>query len=84
MKSTNFKQANQTLARPANMTDEECGSLEVYTDGEQCVSCWRGSLIERIVFLLTGEIWLWVHSGETQPPVVVSVENPWGRDRGVD
>ena len=28
-----FQEANRNLTKPQNMTDEECGSLWVFTDG---------------------------------------------------
>lgn len=64
-----FKEANVTLLKPDSMTDEECSSLKVYTDGEVCISCWKLSLKERIKALLYGRVWLGVLSGHTQPPV---------------
>lgn len=36
-----FPEANKNLTKPDNMTDEECGSLWVYTDSNQCISCWQ-------------------------------------------
>ncbi|NDV63774.1 hypothetical protein D0T60_00675 [Bacteroides sp. 224] len=57
------------------MTDEECSPLHVWSDGTQCVSCWKPSFIERLKILFTGKIWLGVVSGITQPPVYVSGES---------
>ena len=74
MKPIRFEQANKNLLRPANMTDEECSSLWVYTDGKQCVSCWRMTWKQRIKALLYGKIWLAVMSGQTQPPVWIDCE----------
>lgn len=71
MKPINFPEANKNLLKPKGMTDEECGSLPVWTDGEQCVSCWQPTVKERISILLFGKIWLSVYSGETQPPVAL-------------
>ena len=52
------------------MTDEECSSLDVLVvDGKQCLSCWRMSLRERLSALLFGRVWIWVWSGNTQPPI---------------
>jgi hypothetical protein len=65
-----FKEHNATLTKPDGMTDEECGSLEVYRDGGKvCISCWRPTLRERLSMLVFGRVWLWVYSGVTQPPV---------------
>ena len=64
-----FPEANRNLTQPDNMTDEECGSLWVYTDGNQCVSCWQLTWRQRLRLLFSGKIWLGVLSGYTQPPV---------------
>lgn len=64
-----FKEANRKLLKPDNMTDEECNSLWVYTDGKQCISCWKLSWKQRIKALLFGRVWLSVLYGGTQPPV---------------
>lgn len=74
-----FPQANRTLTAPSSMTDEECGPLRVWTIGEECISLWRGGLLERLRFLVTGRMWLRVASGRTQPPVALQVECPWRR-----
>lgn len=64
-----FKEANKNLLKPEGMTDAECSSLWVYTDGKQCISCWKLSWKQRIKALLFGKVWLSVLSGGTQPPV---------------
>lgn len=71
MRPVGFPEANKTLVKPVNMTDEECGSLEVFGGEGQCVSCWQPSLRERLSVLFFGRVWLSVFSGETQPPVSV-------------
>lgn len=53
-----FEEANRCLTKPADMTDEECGSLWVYSDGHDCVSCWKLTFRERISVLLFGRVWL--------------------------
>lgn len=65
----NFAENNKTLTKPAGMTDEECGSLPVYNDGQQSISCWRMSWRERLSSLIRGRVWLQVYAGQTQPPV---------------
>ena len=72
MKPIDFFEANKTLTKPISMTDDECGPLQVWNDGEQCVSCWKPSLKERLSILLFGHVWLRILSGETQPPVSLS------------
>lgn len=64
-----FKQANKNLLKPDSMTEDECSSLWVYTDGNQCISCWKMNWKQRIKALFFGKIWLSVMSGRTQPPV---------------
>lgn len=55
------------------------GKLPIFTDGNQVVSCWGLSWRERLRAVLSGQIWLGVHSGYTQPPVWLSVENPFSQ-----
>lgn len=69
MKTMKFEQANRNLLKPPDMTDKECGSLPVFTDGNECISCWKMTWRERFSALFFGKIWLSVHSGQTQPPV---------------
>ena len=69
MNPTTFKEKNRTLTRPVDMTDEQCSSLDVYTDGETCVSSWRMTLRERLSALIFGRCWIGVRSGQTQPPI---------------
>lgn len=69
MNPIKFKEANKNLLKPNNMTDEECKSLWVYTDNQQCISCWKMTFKQRIKALLFGKVWLSVYSGQTQPPV---------------
>lgn len=72
MKPIDFKQSTKVLQRPSTMTDAECASLHVWSDGKQCVSCWKPSVMERLKILFYGKVWLGVNSGGTQPPVFVS------------
>ena len=69
MKPVKFKEAQIELQRPSNMTEEECGSLWIYRENGQCISCWRIPFWQRVKLLFHGNIWLSVFSGETQPPV---------------
>jgi len=71
MKPQNFEESNKVLLKPRDMTDEQCGFLPIYIDDDKtyCLSCWKPTLKERLSILLFGRIWLWVMSGETQPPV---------------
>ncbi len=76
MKPIDFPESNKNLLKPEGMTDEECGSLPVLTDGQVCVSCWELSEEEKKQLLETGKIWLMVYSGQTQPPVCLTTEKP--------
>ena len=69
MKPIEFKESNITLNKPSNMTDKECSSLPVYTDGEQCISCWKPTWKEWWAILIYKKVWLSVFSGTTQSPV---------------
>lgn len=72
MKPINFKQSTKVLQKPGTLSDSECGTLPVWCDGKQCVSCWKPSIKERINILFGGKVWLGVMSGKTQPPVFVA------------
>lgn len=73
MEPIDFSGSNKTLIKPMGLTDEECGSLPVFTDGTTCLSCWKLSFKERINALFFGKAWLWVWSGKTQPPVKIEI-----------
>lgn len=75
MKPIDFKQSTKVLQRSSDITDDECASLPVWSDGMQCVSCWKPSLSERILVAFGGKVWLGVASGSTQPPVFLSGKN---------
>lgn len=72
-----FPESNRSLGRPADMSAEECGTLEVYADGKQCISCWQLSAEEIETCIMNdGRIWLGVHGGQSQPPVFLTVNQP--------
>lgn len=75
MKPIKFKEATKNLGKPIDMADKECGSLWVFNDGKQCISCWKVPIWKRIKMLFHGKIWLSIVSGKTQPPVWVDVKN---------
>lgn len=72
-----FPEANRTLSKPAGMTDDQCSSLHVWTDGSHCWSKWRLTWRERLGVLCRGHVWLGVRSGATQPPVCVTAIFPF-------
>jgi len=69
-----FTEANQTLSKPREMTDDECGSLPVFTDGEYCISLWKMTVKERLSALFFGKVWVFILSGNTQPPISLTCE----------
>ena len=77
MKPIKFKEANKELQRPAGMTDSQCSSLFVVQTGDVCISCWKMSPRDRWLSLLFGKVWLTIRSGQTQPPVKLTIDKPF-------
>lgn len=77
MKGINFPEATKELGKPDNMTDEECYSLPVFSNGKYCVSCWELTEAEIENITKTKKVWLHVLSGHTQPPVMVDAYFPF-------
>lgn len=67
-----FPESNKVLLAPPGR-EKDIVPLPVWTDGEQCISCYRLSWKERFSALFFGRVWLSVLSGITQPPVWVLV-----------
>jgi hypothetical protein len=80
MKPIQFEHSNQVL-QPSGQeySDNVTGvdPLPVWTDGEQCVSCWKMSLRERFSALLFGRVWLSLLSGYTQPPAFIQASREY-------
>ncbi len=74
MKPEEFPQQNKDLTKPNGWTDEQCNPLPVFTDGKVCISLWRPTIRERFSILFFGHVWLFVHSGYTQPPVDIQAK----------
>ena len=74
MKAIKFPEANKTLL--ANNIPN-CVDLHVFNDGEKSISLWKASLKDRLKILFTGNIWLWVFSGHTAPPVCADADYPF-------
>lgn len=72
-----FPEHTDILKKPDSMTEEECADLPVYHNGEVIISCWCATFWERVRFLFTGVMWLWVYSPTTQPPVYLGVDRPF-------
>ncbi len=77
MNPIEFKGQSVVLNKPATMTDEECKSLPIARMDNTCISCWKMNWRERLKALLTGKVWLGILSGQTQPPVYVTVDQPF-------
>lgn len=71
MKPIKFEEQTKELQKPSSMTDDECGSLPVFCDGNECVSKWKMSFAERLHCLFRGFIWVRIFSGNTQPPILI-------------
>jgi hypothetical protein len=77
MMPVEFPESNKVLGKPMNMSDEECMSLPVYSDGKVCVSCWQLNKEDLDLIQQTGRIYLTILSGPSQPPVSLQVEPPF-------
>ena len=78
MKWIEFPEQTKLLGKPKNMTDEECGTLPVFCDGQQCISKWELNEDDKKHIVEKGYIWLSVLSGQTQPPVKIeAIETPF-------
>jgi len=77
MRAIEFPQVTKTLQKPKGMTDEQCMPLPVFNDGKQSVSCWALNKEELELIQKTGKIYLGIVFGPTQPPVWLSIEDPF-------
>ena len=77
MKPIKFKEANKELQKPVDMTIEQCSPLHIIQTGNICISCWRVSFKEKLILLFSGKLWLTVRSGQTQPPVKITIDKPF-------
>lgn len=75
MLPTDFKYRNLYLGKPKTMTDEECTSLPVWTDGEQFISFWRFSKEDLEEVNRTGGIYTRINSA-IHPPIELTTECP--------
>jgi len=83
MKPSIFVHSNKTL-QPSGATYSEnvtgVEPLQIWTDGEQCVSCWRMSWRERLSAVIFGRVWIASLSGQTQPPIYAEATKEYFRD----
>lgn len=81
MKPIDFPQSTKVLQKQSGMTERECLPLPIWSNGKQCVSCWKPSFVERLKILFTGKIWVGMMSGATQPPIYVVGNNVFVKNR---
>lgn len=74
MNPIHFPESNKNLLPPSSMTKDECGELPIFTDRKICISKWKMSWRERWYAFRHGHVWLYVYSGETQPPVAMTTQ----------
>jgi len=84
MRAVSFREANQQFLPPQGQ-ESEVDPLPAWYDPEAplIVSKWRGSLLDRLKFLVTGEMWLFVQSTHT-PPTALSADYPFEEDDSDD
>ncbi len=72
-----FDEMNLTLNAPEG-EEENVDAMPAYTDGTFCISCWQLTPDDLARLKENGgKVWLWVWSGETQPPVCVDTVSPF-------
>lgn len=76
MQPSTFPQQTQVLAKPPQLTDEECQPLPVHQEGSYIISCWRPSWRERFALFFGRPLWVWVRSNR-HPPIALETHNPW-------
>ena len=83
MEPSKFDESNKTLQPSgAKYSDNVTGvePLHVWTDGEQCVSCWRMSWLERMSAVIFGRVWIASLSGQVQPPIYAEAAKTYFRE----
>lgn len=77
MKPQTFSEANVILNPPKEKSEDNIGNtiepLAAFTDGKQCLSCWRMTWRERVSALFFGRVWICLLTGRTQPPIWADV-----------
>lgn len=74
MKPINFKYSNKTLQPGVVKYSKNVSGvfpLHIWTDGEQCVSCWHMTYRDRLNALIFGRVWVSTLTGATTPPLCV-------------
>lgn len=76
MEPAGFEEANLTLGPPEGKTEDQVGSLRVYSDGEHIISRWKPTGDELKALVNGGSLWLWV-GGKAMPPVSLTTDHPF-------
>lgn len=76
-----FKESNHVFTKPTNMTDEQCGELEVFVGRDSAnfpviISKWQLSKEDIETINEKGHIYLSI-IGHGMPPVWISPESPF-------
>ncbi len=71
---TKFQESNSVLTGGG---DPNILDLHTYKDGEHIISCWTGTWRERLRFLVTGKMWVWIFAPKTQPPILLDTVHPF-------
>jgi hypothetical protein len=76
-----FDQANFTYTVPKGMEDT-VSPLPCYRNKELgcSISCWKFPILERIRFLLTGKLWLYMLT-PSHPAISLSIESPFQENK---
>lgn len=72
-----FDGVTKILSKPIGWDKSKhgaCSSLPIRFENGICKSCWKFTFREFIRFLFTRRIYLHIVSGDTQPPVKLTVE----------
>ena len=80
MKPVQFRYSNKILQPSGKQYSGNIASVDplpIWTDDEQCVSCWQMSLRERLSTLIFGRVWIAVLSGGTQPAVYLTASRSY-------
>ena len=83
MKAAMFEHSNKTLQPSGQSYSQNVTGVEplpIWTNGEQCVSCWRMTWRERLSALVFGRVWIAVLTGETQPPICAEASRSYFRE----
>ena len=73
MKPIKFKEMNSTLA------PSKTGHLPlpVHKGNNHIISCWKGGIIDRLKFLITGRIWFGAMAQITHMPISLGTKCPF-------